>query len=116
MRIGRYWSLLEVLNTYDVIVSARLRPLRGASEKERFSLVRPTLADLTLLHVQEPHAFPERKLLVLQERLKEPQFHVWLVRDGEEQWVGWCHMTVGHGPNSRIGHTLVLAPDQAYLF
>lgn len=76
------------------------------------------LADETLLaefHRSAPKGLPARKLAVLRERLGTDE-QVWLVRDADGAFLGWCHMVAGRGPNSRIGHTLRLRPDEVFLF
>lgn len=70
---------------------------------------------LAEFHHDEPKALTERKLAVLLARLGTDE-QGFLVRADDGDWVGWCHLVLGRGPNSRIGHELRLGADEAFLY
>ncbi|MBR7742148.1 hypothetical protein KC207_02425 [Phycicoccus sp. BSK3Z-2] len=100
----------EALTTYRRDLED-LPPTAGSP----FELVRGTAETLEAFHAANPKGLRPRKLEVLRSRLGTDE-QTWLVRDGDGQWVGWCHTVRGSGPNSRIGHTLRLRPDEVFLF
>jgi GNAT superfamily N-acetyltransferase len=63
----------------------------------------------------EPRALTDRKHGVLRDRLGTDESG-WLVRSAAGDWLGWCHLVLGRGPNTRIGHELRLRPDDAFLY
>ena len=100
----------EALTTYRRDLED-LPPTAGSP----FELVRGTAETLEAFHAANPKGLRPRKLRILRSRLGTDE-ETWLVRDGDGQWVGWCHTVRGSGPNSRIGHTLRLRPDEVFLF
>ncbi|WP_299445489.1 GNAT family N-acetyltransferase [uncultured Phycicoccus sp.] len=80
-----------------------------------YRLERADEALLAEFHRTAPKGLNARKLAVLRDRLGTDE-QVWVVRDADGAFLGWCHMIAGSGPNSRIGHTLRLRADEVFLF
>ena len=90
-------------------------PLPQVDPARAYQLVQADPASLHAFRAAEPKAMTERKLSVLLGRVGTDE-QGWLVRDADGEWLGWCHLLRGSGPNSRIGHTLRLRPDDVFLY
>ncbi len=105
-------SRVERLTTFSRDLDPALAMPRSAGGL----LLVPATADaLAAFHRDEPKAMTARKLDVLLARLGTDE-QGFLVRDDDGDWMGWCHLVLGRGPNTRIGHDLRLRPDEAFLY
>ncbi|MBK6886985.1 MAG: hypothetical protein IPH03_11475 [Tetrasphaera sp.] len=58
-----------------------------------------------------PQALTDRKHGVLRDRLGTDEAGGWCGRHNRRLQLGWCHLVLGLGPNTQIGHELRLRPD-----
>lgn len=104
--------MLERLTIYVMDLGGSIP---DAPVPDQYLLVRPTIDDLHSMVKDNGQSFTAHKVAVLSQRLQSA-CDVWLIQSREGQWVGWCHMMWGSGPNARINHTLQLNSDEVYLF
>lgn len=104
---------IEHLHTYSRVIDEVDMPISLAG----MELVVGTETILQEVQAASPRMLTERKQKILRERIQgNEDVQVFFARTANGEWAGWCHLAWGHGPNSRIHHTLRLRPDEAFLF